>query len=187
MERSVYIISGPAGVGKSTTAGELVQQFDKSALISGDDISHIPVNGRGKPWLCQETLQLTWSNILSLTRNLLGFGYDVVIDYVTLPAQAAWLAENLRDRNVKVFYVVLMVGEAEIVRRDQGRHPDARMGARSVELLREFKEVLQGDEHILNTESYGVGQLPEVIGEILSSPRFLFSRSGWMEGENQQH
>ena len=80
MERSVYIISGPAGVGKSTTAGELVQQFDKSALISGDDISHIPVNGRGKPWLCQETHQLTWSNILRLPRNLLGFGYDVVID-----------------------------------------------------------------------------------------------------------
>ncbi|MGF6355473.1 Mrp family chromosome partitioning ATPase [Paenibacillus sp. 4624] len=53
MSRTVYVISGPAGVGKSTTSQQLVQALSKSAYISGDAISHIPVNGRGEPWLCK--------------------------------------------------------------------------------------------------------------------------------------
>lgn len=55
MKNTVYIISGPAGVGKSTTSKKLVQTLSRSAYISGDDISHIPVNGRGKPWLDRDT------------------------------------------------------------------------------------------------------------------------------------
>jgi len=42
---------------------------------------------------------------------------------------------------------------------------------------REFKEVLQATSIFFqHGKLYGVGQLPEVIGRILSSPRFLFSR-----------
>lgn len=46
MSRNLYIISGPAGVGKSTTSKLLVQTLDRSAYISGDDVSHYPVKGR---------------------------------------------------------------------------------------------------------------------------------------------
>jgi predicted AAA+ superfamily ATPase len=67
IKSTIYVISGPAGVGKSTTSKELVKTLERSAYISGDDISHIPVNGRGKPWLCQETLSLTWENVISST------------------------------------------------------------------------------------------------------------------------
>ncbi|WP_254865359.1 hypothetical protein [Solibacillus isronensis] len=46
----VYIISGPAGVGKSTTSKELTKKFKNSAYISGDNISHMHINGRKNPW-----------------------------------------------------------------------------------------------------------------------------------------
>lgn len=59
MINTVYVISGPAGVGKSTTSQRLVNQLDRSSYISGDDISHLPVNGRGKPWLDKDTADLT--------------------------------------------------------------------------------------------------------------------------------
>jgi len=175
MKRSVYIISGPAGVGKSTTSQALVKQLERSSYISGDDISHIPVNGRGKPWLCQETSKLTWTNILSLTRNLLDFQYDVVIDYVTFPSEASWLAKELENLSVSIFYIVLMVDEAEIVQRDQSRDPAIRMGERSLILLREFKEALTEERNVINTQHYNADEVHKVIDEILNNRRFLIN------------
>ncbi|MGF9697880.1 hypothetical protein [Paenibacillus sp. MABNR03] len=75
----------PAEVGKSTTSKMLVQALNKNAYISEDDVSHLPVKGRGKPWLDKETNDLTWKNIFSLTKNLMDSGYDVVVDYVAFP------------------------------------------------------------------------------------------------------
>lgn len=97
-KRTVYIISGPAGVGKSTTSKRLVHSLERSSYISGDAISHLPVVGRGKPWLCEDTNRLTWTNIASLSHNLLQADYDVVIDYVTFPHEAAWLANELKNK-----------------------------------------------------------------------------------------
>lgn len=37
---SLYIITGPSGVGKSTISKELAKKSNKSALIEGDDIYH---------------------------------------------------------------------------------------------------------------------------------------------------
>ncbi|KGP80215.1 MULTISPECIES: AAA family ATPase [unclassified Paenibacillus] len=175
MSRSVYIISGTAGVGKSTTSKKLVEHLDRSSYISGDDISHLPVNGRGKPWICQETHKLTWINILSLVKNLIQFNYDVVIDYVTFPMEANWLASELGSINVRIIYVVFMVDDETIIRRDQLRDPTTQMGERSVILLNEFKEALKDERHILNTEEYSVDQIDEVIEEILNNNRFLIS------------
>src|SRR5690625_5635889 len=70
----VYIVSGPAGVGKSTTSKELVKILKNSSYISGDYISHMHVNGRKKPWESQEEVTLIWDNILSLTKNFLRHG-----------------------------------------------------------------------------------------------------------------
>ncbi|MCU6713187.1 AAA family ATPase [Paenibacillus sp. J5C_2022] len=175
MTRSVYIISGPAGVGKSTTSKKLVEQLERSSYISGDDISHLPVNGRGKPWLCQETHNLTWINILSLVKNLIDYKFDVVIDYVTFPSEASWLLSELASENVRIIYVVFMVDHETIMLRDQSRDHKIQMGERSVILLNEFKEALTNDKHILNTQEYSVDQIDEVIHEIMNNRRFLIS------------
>ncbi|MBD3922132.1 AAA family ATPase [Paenibacillus sp. PR3] len=174
MKNTVYIISGPAGVGKSTTSQTLVQEFEKSAYISGDDISHIPVKGRGLPWLDQESLDLIWNNILSLTSNLLDYGFDVVIDYVTFPSEAAWLAEKLKHRDIKVVYVVLLVDDETIVQRDRLRPEEHQMGERSLILLHEFeRDGSLSDLNKLYTHHYSVDQLPEIIKEIIHNEKYL--------------
>lgn len=173
--RTVYIISGPAGVGKSTTSKKLVNLLDRSSYISGDDISHLPVNGRRKPWLCQVTNKLTWNNILSLTRNLLDYDFDVVIDYVSFPSEANWLVTELNNRDVRIKYVVLMVDQETIVIRDQSRDLSVQMGERSIILLNEFREAIQDDNNIINTQRYCEDQLDTVIEEILNNNRFLIS------------
>lgn len=176
MKNTVYIISGPAGVGKSTTAQRLVQQLNRSAYISGDDVSHIPVNGRGMPWLDQDTLDLTWNNISSLTKNLLDYEYNVVIDYVAFPKEVKWLSEELRNREVRIVYVVLMVDKETIKFRDQLRPKEVQMGERSLILLEEFASNTDlMDKNKLYTHRYQVEQLPDIIEEIIKNDKYLFS------------
>lgn len=174
MKNTVYVVSGPAGVGKSTTSRRLVKTLARSAYISGDLISHLPVNGRGKPWLDRSTLDLTWKNILNLTMNLLDYKYDVVIDYVSFPKEVKWLAQELNNREVKIVYVVLLVDKETIIFRDQLRPDEERMGERSLILLEEFENDSElRDINKLYTHEYKEEQLSEIIEEILNNDKYI--------------
>ncbi|MFC4600825.1 AAA family ATPase [Cohnella hongkongensis] len=174
MKNTVYIISGPAGVGKSTTSQRLVNELSRSAYISGDDVSHIPVNGRGKPWLDKDTLDLTWKNILCITKNLLDYEYDVVIDYVAFPKEVQRLSQELMDRNIRIVYVVLLADKETIMFRDQLRPEEVRMGERSLILLAEFEnEVELMDRYKLYTHLFKEEQIPEIIEEIMKNEKYI--------------
>ncbi len=176
MKNTVYIISGPAGVGKSTTSKKLVQRLDRSAYISGDDVSHITVNGRGKPWLDKDTLDLTWKNILSLTKNLLDYEYNVVIDYVAFPKEVNWFSQELCNREIRMVYVVLLADKDTIIFRDRLRIEEEQMGERSLRLLEEFEndsELLTRNK--LYTHQYKEEQLPGIIEEIINNDKYNFS------------
>jgi gluconate kinase len=172
--KSIYIISGPAGVGKSTTSTRLVRQLDKSAYISGDDISHIPVNGRGKPWLCKDTHQLIWMNMLSLTKNLLMYEYSVVIDYVSFPNDVKWFVNSLDDNNIEVKYVILLTDLETLVGRDKSRPSEIQMGERSKVLMKEFHEAIEDERFILNTETYSIDRIDEVIEKIIKEEKYIW-------------
>ncbi|WP_233568110.1 HAD-IA family hydrolase [Cohnella faecalis] len=140
-KRTIYILSGPAGVGKSTTSQVLVQALERSAYISGDDISHLPVNGRGQPWICEETLKLTWINMASLVKNLIKFDYDVVIDYVAFPRDVDWFRQQLSDYDLTIKYVVFMVDLETLLLRDQLRPKEAQMGKEAPFCLKNLKRL----------------------------------------------
>lgn len=166
----VYIISGPAGVGKSTTSKELVKTLKNSAYISGDYISHMHVNGRKKPWESQEEVSLIWDNILSLTKNFLRYGNDVVVDYVTFPQEAKWLSDNLKSLNVEVNYVVLLTDNETLVSRDNMRKPEHRMGERCLILVDEFIESELDEKHIFNTSKNT--PITHVVNEIMNNAKY---------------
>lgn len=166
----VYIISGPAGVGKSTTSKQLVQRFSNSAYISGDYISHLHVKGRQKPWESEEELALIWTNLLALTRNFLAQGIDVVIDYVAFPKEAKWLKEQLIDTPANVSYVVLWTDRETLLARDQTRQPEHQMGERCLILMNEFLESGVENRHIVNNNSRSI---EGVIEMIISGERYI--------------
>lgn len=167
---TVYIVSGPAGVGKSTTAKELVKNIENSAYLSGDYISHMHVNGRKKPWECQEESFLIWDNILSLTKNFLTYGNDVVVDYVTFPLDAKWFYNNLKRFNVQVNYVVLWANNETLIRRDNRRIPEHRMGERCFILVDEFKKSELDGKYILDTSDNP--SITDIVNEIMNNPNY---------------
>jgi tRNA uridine 5-carbamoylmethylation protein Kti12 len=183
MRSTVYILSGPAGVGKSTTAKHLVNSLERSAYISGDDISHMPVNGREKPWLNEQSLRLIWKNISSLTNNLIDAEFDVVIDYVTFPRELRWFIKELKVKNIRIIYVVLMVDVETLRYRDQLRPVENQMGERSSILLHEFKEALADQKHILHTNQFSTVHLEDIIQEIKSNSEYVVSACEEKEAE----
>jgi len=167
----VYIISGPAGVGKSTTSKELAKKIKNSAYISGDDISHMHINGRKNPWERSEEV-LIWDNILSLTKNFIKHGIDVIIDYVTFPKEADWVSKNLKSLNVEVIYIVLWTDKETLLTRDNMRMPGARMGERCVILVDEFIESGINEKHILDTSNNSPDEISFLINEMISNEKY---------------
>jgi predicted kinase len=174
-KRKIYVISGPAGVGKSTTSKQLVSTLERSSYISGDRISHIPVNGRGKPWLCEETNSLTWVNIQSLAENLIKFSYDVVIDYVTFPKEIDWLKKQFKDHDIELKYIVLMVDQTTLISRDKMRREEYQMGERSLILLKEFKNESIDSKFILDTSNKDINKLDDIVHDIKTNKKFIYS------------
>lgn len=101
---AVYLISGPLGVGKSTVSKTLANTMKQCALIEGDLLLHVYRGETEPPW--EERLRLAWLNITAVTRNLLGEGLDVVIDFV-VEDELQWFYDQLSDLDAALHYVVL--------------------------------------------------------------------------------
>ncbi|MDF2922607.1 MAG: hypothetical protein K0R57_1521 [Paenibacillaceae bacterium] len=182
--RTVYIVSGPAGVGKSTTSSALVKALNNSAYISGDEISHMHVGGRQKPWESKAELSLIWNNILSLTRNFVLNGIDVVIDYVTFQEDAYWLKDKLKDFTENVIYVILWTDDNTLLRRDQLRLPEHRMGKRCLILLDEFKQSGLKNQHWLDTSHHNADAVHQVITEIMNNKQYRLAEYNAVANES---
>lgn len=65
----LYIITGPAGVGKSTISNKLAESLPKSVLIEGDTIYNFFITDRIKPWQENAPLNLFWNNCIYLIKS----------------------------------------------------------------------------------------------------------------------
>jgi len=172
----VYIISGPAGVGKSTTARQLAAQFDHSSYIEGDLVYHMVVGGHRPPWESEEQVSLLWDNLADLSINFLQAKKQVVIDYVAFPEDVQKFSQQLKAKleQVEIVYVVLWVEPEELLRRDGLRDEDHQMGVRCIELLKEFDEKKIEERFFLSTTDQKSHQLQEVMIDIMENPRFIY-------------
>lgn len=134
----MYIVSGPAGVGKSTTAQKLTEELNKSAYISGDIISHMPVSGREKLWESNKAQELIWENIISLTNNFLAADYDVIIDWVAFWKDVKKYTSQWIELGIEVRFVILWADEDIHLKRDSQRPTQSQMGERVLILRNEF-------------------------------------------------
>lgn len=164
----LYIITGPAGVGKSTISKILAEKREKSALIEGDDIYHLVCGGYVKPWLEGNHLEVFWENCIDLITNFINRGYDVVFNYICEPGDIEYIRNKLQNTKIKL--CVLITDENTIINRDKMRTLDCQMGERSIILLNEFKMMNYSEKFYLDTTFLSE---EETAHEIIKNVDFL--------------
>lgn len=167
---SIYIISGPPAVGKSTISKLIASMLSRSALISGDQVHHMIVGGHLAPWKDKEQDNLTWNNIVGLTKNFIDFGLDVVIDAVVFPGKVRYLKGAIGNRDVITKYVILLADKSSLLQRDDEREDS--MGERCLVLLEEFSALNPKPRNYLDTTSKSPEQ---IVGEIVQDSLNFFT------------
>ena len=125
----LYVFSGPCGSGKSTLssawAAHLVHACarNQAYVIHGDDFHRgfVETDRRVGPscpgflyW--PDILRFNWDCILSVARRALDRGLDVIIDYV-VEDELPLLVSLAREKQARLFYVVLTASEEELTQR----------------------------------------------------------------------
>lgn len=161
----IYIITGPAGVGKTTVTNMLSERLGKCAVLEGDEIYHQVVGGT-KPWLEGNHLDVMWKNIINLSRNYLDAGIDVVLNYIVYKDRLEQVVEALAQH--EIHFIVLMANAKTVSERDESRREDAQVHRVEIH-IKKFSEQGYSEKCFLNTENK---LIEEEIDEILSG-KFL--------------
>ena len=164
----LYILTGPAGVGKSTISKKIAELSQKSALIEGDDIYHQVVGGYIPAWKEGNHLDIFWKVSISSIKEYLNDGYDVIFNYIIDVDDINKLKEEFKDFEIR--FVVLMVDEKILLKRDKERPEDCQMNERCIVLLNSFKKKNFNSDNILNTSNLTVD---ETVKLIIDSDKFI--------------
>lgn len=164
----LYIITGPAGVGKSTVSKEIAKVSKKSALIEGDLIYHLVCAGYKSAWEKDNHLKVFWKNCIDMISNFLNNGYDVVFNYIINKEKIEELKNIFKDFEIE--FIVLMANKEVIKKRDKERAIDEQMNERVEILLENFKNQGFKKKNILDTSNIDV---KETVKNILNNNRFV--------------
>ncbi len=158
---NLYIITGPAGVGKSTISKKLAQLKDKSVLIEGDEIYHQVVGGYIQAWKEGNHLQTFWKVCLNSIETYLEDGFDVIFNYIINPENIRIIKDRFKNYPIK--FVVLLVDEATLLARDKERPKDCQMKERCITLLNSFKNKNYKATNIINTTKLSIDETINII------------------------
>lgn len=164
----LYIITGPAGVGKSTVSREIAKNKNKSVLIEGDEIYAQVIGGYVPAWKEENHLEVFWKICLDNINTYLKEGYDVVFNYIVTPEILDKIKEKFRNYSMK--FIVLITDEETILKRDKERIKDCRMGERCIILLNKFKNYNFEEKYFLDTTNLTI---KETIGKIENDNNFI--------------
>lgn len=157
----LYIITGPAGVGKSTISKELAKSSSKSVLIEGDDIYHQVVGGYVPAWKDGNHLQTFWKVCMEIIKIYLDDGYDVIFNYIITPKNIEMIKDKLKSYIIK--FVVLLTDETTLLLRDKERLENFQMKERCITLLNSFKSRNYNAQNILDTTNLSTSDTLEII------------------------
>ncbi len=158
---SLYIITGPTGVGKTTISKKISESKAKSVLIEGDDIYAQVIGSYVSAWKEGNHLDVFWDICISSIRIYLEAGYDVVFNYIVTPNSLERIKNKFKNYEIK--FIVLMTNEQDLLSRDKARPEDCQMKERCITLLNDFKNYNYNNENILDTSDLTVDETFDII------------------------
>lgn len=158
---TLYIITGPAGVGKSTISKKIAESSPKSALIEGDEIYHQVIGGYNQAWKKGNHLSTFLKICLTTIQIYLEDGFDVIFNYVIAPETFELIQTRFSKYPIK--FAVLMTDEKTLLKRDQQRPKDSQMKERCITLLNHFKKLNFDPKAIINTTNLPPDEIVNLI------------------------
>lgn len=159
----LYIITGPAGAGKSTISKKIAENKSKSVLIEGDGIYHQVVSGYVQAWKQGNHLDIFWKICIDMIDIYLSNGYTVVFNYIVNPENIKALQDKFKEYKIK--FIILITDERTLLSRDKERPKDCQMGERCLTLLNNFKNKNYNKNNFLDTSNLSVNETLEEIEE----------------------
>lgn len=158
---NLYIITGPAGVGKSTISRKIAESKNKSVLIEGDDIYNQVIGGYIQAWKKGNHLNIFWKVCIKTIKIYLEEGYDVIFNYIVTLKPLSQMKEEFKDYTIK--FIVLLVDEITLLLRDKERQENCQMNERCITLLKKFKNYNFNKQNILDTSNYTINETVSII------------------------
>lgn len=158
---NLYIITGPAGVGKTTISTKLAQSLNKSSLIEGDEIYHQVVGGYTPAWKNGNHLDIFWEICLNTINTYLTSGYDVIFNYIINLEDLKRIKNKFQKYTIK--FVLLIASEETLLLRDKSRPEDCQMHERCIILLNNFKKRIYDNNNILDTTNLSINKIVNLI------------------------
>ena len=165
-QKIIYLVSGPIGVGKSTTSKELARNVPNCVLIQGDSILHMFDYGSDATW--EQRLSLTWENILAITQNVIDHDFNVVIDFV-VEDELKWFCQQITDLQVNLKYIVLRADKEKLIERIHSRG-DHESIDRSLFLLNKLESASSNKPFVYDTTQIHTA---EIVDTIINDNRFV--------------
>ena len=164
----LYLITGPAGVGKSTISNEIAKRCNKSVLLEGDEFYHHVVASYEPAWLEGNHLDIFWKEVINSIKLYLDNNYDVVFNYIIGVEDYLKLKDIFKEQEIK--FVVLLVDEKTIQERDKLRPVEYQMNERCLILLNNFLKKNYPEDNKLYTQDLTV---EETVDEIVKSKKYI--------------
>lgn len=165
---SLYILTGPPGVGKTTISNELAKSLDKSVIIEGDDIYNQVFSSRVSPWKEGNHLNIFWEICLNTIDIYLKNNYNVVFNYIISPENLNILKNKFKNYTLR--FSVLLSDEQTLLARDSRRPLDCQMHERCVILLKKFQTQYINSNNIINTTNASV---KDIINTLKTDDKFI--------------
>ncbi|MBP3595868.1 MAG: AAA family ATPase [Clostridia bacterium] len=165
---NLYIITGPAGVGKSSISKRIAQNRKKSVLIEGDDIYSQVIGGYVSAWKAENHLELFWKICFTNISIYLEAGFDVIFNYIITPEIFTQIKDKFKNYNTK--FVVLLTDDATLLQRDQKRPENSKMNERCTILLNKFRNYNFGKDYFLDNSKLSI---EETLNEIENNDKFI--------------
>lgn len=175
----VIIVTGPAGAGKSSVARELCRRFPRSAHVEVDLLREMIRSGYvspapGEGGMLGEAafqIELAQRNAAALALNFTRDQFATVIDDVLETADDLDRYIAALGPSADIRFVTLLPDAETLARRDAGRQPGERMGARSEELRHIFAANGESRGLLLDTSALGIEEAADIILEQLEEAR----------------
>lgn len=164
----LYLITGPAGVGKSTISKEIAKSSNKSVLLEGDEFYHHVVSSYVPAWKEGNHLDIFWKEVINSIKLYLDNNYDVVFNYIIGEDKLKELKSIFKDYKTK--FVVLLTDEKTIIERDNLREEENRMKERCLILLNNFLEKDYPNNNKLFTTNLSI---EETKNEIINNDKYI--------------